>query len=140
MLIMKLSQVLTLNAILFIAAGIGFTLYSPNVLAFFGVPELPGDSQELYWNIVSFARMFGAVLLTCGLLLWSLRSGAQVSAERTQLPRDILFSLVFGFIILTVTAITQQSSVWGSPAGWIITGVFALFSLIYIYFLAKKGM
>jgi hypothetical protein len=136
---MKLSQVLTLNAILFIAAGIGFTLYAPNVLAFFGVPELPGDSKEFYWNIASFARMFGAVLLTCGLLLWSLRGGLKDAEDKSQAQRDILFSLVFGFIIITITALTQQSSVWGSLAGWIVTAVFALFALIYIYFLAKKG-
>jgi hypothetical protein len=136
---MKLSQVLTVNAILFIAAGIGFTVYAPNVLAFFGVPELPGDSKELYWNIVSFARMFGAVLLACGLLLWGLRGAGQSNLEHHQAQRDLLFSLVFGFIIMTITALTQQSSVWGSLAGWIVTAVFAIFAAVYIYFLAKKG-
>jgi hypothetical protein len=137
---MKLSQILTINAILFIAAGIGFTLYAPNVLAFFGVAELPGDSQELYWNIVAFARMFGAILLSVGLLLWSLRGIVQGIQDKSQIQRDILFSLVFGFIIVTITALTQQASVWGSLAGWIVTAVFALFTLIYGYFLVKKEL
>jgi hypothetical protein len=129
---------LTVNAILFIAAGIGFTLYAPNVLAFFGVAELPGDSQELYWNIAAFARMFGAILFCCGLLLWSLRGVG--SKDPNQLLREVLFSLVFGFVLITITALTQQASVWGSLAGWIITAIFALFSGIYIYILAKKGI
>ena len=137
---MKLSQVLMVNAILFIAVGIGFTLYAPNVLAFFGVPELPGEGQELYWNIVSFARMFGATLLACGLLLWGLRGGVQATVEKSQYQREILFSLVLGLILITITALTQQASVWGSLAGWIVTTVFALFAIAYIYFLAKKGM
>jgi hypothetical protein len=133
---MKISQVLTFNAILFVAIGIGFTLYGPNVLAFFGVPDLPGDRQDLYWNIAAFARMFGAILFCCGLLLWSLRGTG--SKEPEQLMREVLFSLVFGFILATITALTQQASVWGSAAGWVIMAIFALFSGIYIYFLARK--
>lgn len=136
---MKISQVLTINAVLFIAAGIGFTLYGPNFLAYFGVTELSGDNQVLYWNIAAFARMFGAILLSCGLLLWSLRGVAQDNLEKNQLLRDILFSLVFGFIIVTITALTQQASIWGSAAGWIVTAVFAFFTLMYGYFLAKRA-
>jgi hypothetical protein len=135
---LKLSQVLTVNAILFIAVGIGFTLYGPNILAFFGVPDLPGDNPHLYWNIASWARMFGAILLTCGLLLWSLRGGVQIAADKGQFQREALFSLALGFIIITITALTQQASVWGSIAGWILMAVFVVFALIYIYFLARK--
>jgi hypothetical protein len=135
---MKLSQVLTINAVIFIATGIGFTLYGPNVLAFFGVADLPGDNQELYWNIAAFARMFGAILLSSGLLLWGLRGITRDNLDKNQLIREILFSLVFGFSIITITAITQQASIWGSVAGWIVTAVFAIFTLIYGYFLAKK--
>ncbi len=135
---MKLSQILTVNAIIFLAIGIGFTLYAPNVLAYFGVSDLPGDNALLYWNIVSFARMFGAILLTCGLLLWGLRGAFLEDKKPIQLRRDVLFSLVLGFIIVSITALTQQSSVWASSAGWIITAIFMIFTGIYIFFLAKK--
>jgi hypothetical protein len=53
----------------------------------------------------------------------------------------ILFIAVgIGFIIITVTPLTQQASVWGSIAGWILTAVFVVFALIYIYFHARKEM
>jgi hypothetical protein len=33
-------------------------------------------------------------------------------------------------------SVTQQSSVWGTPAGWITSGLFILLSIGYGYFLA----
>ena len=56
---MKLTHLITLNAILFIAFGIAFALYGPLMMAFFGVPEIEENSTLLYWNVASFARLFG---------------------------------------------------------------------------------
>ena len=72
---MKISPILTINAAIFVALGIGFTLYGPNILAYFGVSDLAGDNFLLYWNVVAFARMFGAMLLSCGLILWAIGFG-----------------------------------------------------------------
>ena len=71
---MKLSKLLPINGFIFLALGIGFTLYGPNVLAYFGVQDIPGLQVEVYWTIVGFARMFGAILITFGLVLTGLRS------------------------------------------------------------------
>jgi hypothetical protein len=135
---MKPSAVISVNAVLFIALGIGLTVYAPNLLSFFGVANLPEDYPLLYWTVAAFARMFGAVLLTLGLMLWGVHKLFQDGAEPAQARRDILFSLVLGFIILSVAALTQQSSVWGSVTGWLITGMFVIFAIFYIYFLARK--
>lgn len=137
---MKIRPVITINAILFIAIGIGFTLYGPNVLAYFGVSELPGDNVLLYWNIAAFARMFGAMLFIFGMLLWAVRGFFQPAPDLSAVRRETLFSLIFGYLILTLAAVIQQSSVWGSLAGWIVSGFFALFLVIYIYFLVKKDL
>jgi hypothetical protein len=135
---MNLSKVLSVNAFLFIAVGIAFTLFAPNALAYFGTGLLPGDNVLYYWNVVAFGRMFGAILLTLGLVLWGLRGFFAETINAGQARREVLFSLVFGFIIITIAAITQQASVWGSLTGWLVSGLFAVFGLVYIYFLAKK--
>lgn len=134
---MKIQNLISINGGLYIALGIGFTLYAPNLLAYFGVGDLPGDNYLLYWNIVSFARMFGAVLLTFGLILWSLRKVFSESSVAPGTRREILFSLILGHTILIITVLTQQSSVWGSVAGWIISLIFLVFFALYIYFLVK---
>jgi hypothetical protein len=134
----KPSSVISVNAVLFIALGIGLTLYAPNVLSYFGVADLPGDNALLYWTVAAFARMFGAILLTLGLVLWGVRSLFQTNFDPAQSRRDVLFSLALGFIIICITALTQQASVWGSIAGWLITGMFAIFTMIYIFLLARK--
>jgi hypothetical protein len=135
---MKVARVFTVNAILFIAIGIGFTLYAPNFLAFFGAQELPGDNALLYWNISAFARMFGAMLLLCGLLIWAVRGLFIEGRELATVRREIVYSLVIGFVVITITALTQQSSIWGSAAGWLVTAFFAILAVIYIFILAKK--
>lgn len=135
---MKIRPVITVNAILFIAIGIGFTLYAPNVLAYFGVSDLPGDNTLLYWNVAAFSRMFGAMLFIFGMLLWAVRGFFQPNPDLTTVQREIIFSLIFGYIIITLAALIQQSSVWGSLAGWVVTGFFAIFLALYIYFLVAK--
>jgi hypothetical protein len=135
---MKIRPVITVNAIIFIAIGIGFTLYAPNVLAYFGVSDLPGDNTLLYWNVAAFSRMFGAMLFIFGMLLWAVRGFFQPNPDIKTVQREIIFSLIFGYIIITLAAVIQQSSVWGSLAGWVVTGFFAIFLALYIYFLVAK--
>ncbi len=131
---MKIQNLISINGGVYIAIGIGFTLYSPNILAYFGVGNLPGDNYLLYWNIVSFARMFGVMLLTIGLILWSIRKIFSDPLVNQGIHREILFSLVLGHIFMIITVITQQSSVWGSIAGWIIGLIFLIFLILYLYF------
>ncbi|MCZ7551231.1 MAG: hypothetical protein B6D39_01445 [Anaerolineae bacterium UTCFX2] len=118
------------HAILLLAGGIAFGLYGPLMMAFFAVPELLQISTDIYWQIAAFARMFGAALFGFGLLLWALRNAfieLSPPSQRGVLAALILANLMGGFI-----SITQQSSIWGTPAGWITTAIFAVFTIAYI--------
>ena len=130
---MKLTLLITINAILFIAFGIAFALYGPLMMAFFAIPEMTGIDVQAYWQMAAFVRMFGAALLGFGLLLWSIRSIIEGVAPEAR--RGILFALLLAYIIAAIVSITQQSSIWLSPAGWITTGVFVALILAYGYFL-----
>lgn len=136
---MKLKQILFINAMLFIAIGIAFTLYAPNALAYFGVSDLPSGDYLTYWFIISFARLFGAMLFSLGLLLLGVRSLVSEPNLRPEAQRNALSSLVLGSIIAAVTAFTQAAAVWSTALGWIFGGVFTLFAVLYGFFLWKAS-
>ncbi len=69
---MKLTQLLSVNAIVFIGLGIAFALYGPLMIAMFGILESEG-SPRLYWYAASFARLLGAALFGFGFVLWAVR-------------------------------------------------------------------
>jgi hypothetical protein len=134
---MKLKQLLFINALLYIAIGIAYTLYAPNTLAYFGVSDLPSGDYLTYWFIVSFARLFGALLFSLGLLLLGVRSLVGEPGLRPEAARSVVSSLVIGNIIAAITAFTQAAAVWSTALGWIFGGMFSLFAILYGYFLWK---
>jgi hypothetical protein len=136
---MKLTHLLTINAILFIAFGIAFALYGPLMIAFFGVPEIPESNVQLYWNVASFARLFGAALFGFGFLIWAVRGLAASQAAPAEVRRGIVFALLLGNLMGAIVAITQQSSIWIHPAGWVATAIFALLTLGYGYFMVTDS-
>ncbi|OGO39393.1 MAG: hypothetical protein A2W35_13215 [Chloroflexi bacterium RBG_16_57_11] len=125
---MKLSPLITFNGILFIALGIAFALYGPLMMAFFDVPELSIDSTT-YWHLAAFARMFGAALFGYGFLLFALREAVNELSAAHQ--RRVVMALLLSNLLAAVVSITQQSSIWYNPAGWVTTGVFAALTLAY---------
>jgi hypothetical protein len=137
---MKLQPLLTLNALLAIGFGLAFALYSPLMLAFFGIPEIPSQEPVLYWNIAAFARLFGAALLAFGLLLWALRKIEIVPAAGPELPRGVLFSLLIANIVGVFVAVTQQWQAWGGIGGWVAAGIFLLLALAYAYCLKDSPL
>jgi hypothetical protein len=132
---MKLPAFLNLYAIILLGAGIAFAIYGPLMLAFFTIPDQLASAQD-YWYVASFARMFGAALFGMGLLVWSLRS--VVDGLPPQIRRGVLAALLLANLMAAFVAITQQSSIWLTPAGWVITIVFTLFLLGCGYFLIKQ--
>ncbi len=132
---MKLSTLISLNALLFIAAGIAFAIYGPMMMAFFDVPELNIDSFT-YWHLTAFGRMFGAALFSLGLLLLALRKAAE--SFPAEIRRGVIFALLLGNLLAFVVAITQQSSVWLNAAGATLSAVFAVLTLAYGYLLAAR--
>lgn len=137
---MKLTQLISLNALLFIGLGIAFALYGPLMLAFFGVPDVEGMDVIAYWNTAAFARLFGAALFGFGLLLWAAR-GVLASENSTVSPearRGIVFALVLANLMGVFMAVVQQFSVWQGPAGWGLVALFALLLLGYGFTLAVR--
>ena len=104
------------------------------MMAFFAVPELLDIDAQAYWSLTSFARMFGGALFGFGLLVFSLRKATGQLSLGTR--RGILFALFLANLMGAYVAITQQSAVWDTPAGWITTGIFLVLMAAYGYFLA----
>jgi len=140
---MRLNQLISLNALITLILGIAFALYGPLMLAFFGVPEIETTSAGeefalLYWQVASFARLFGAILFAFGLILWALRKFPLESAISTDLRNGLLASLILGNLMAAFVSLTQQASIWISSTGWLLFVIFAFFVLAYGYFLVKK--
>ncbi len=135
---MKLSHLLTINAALAIALGIAFSLYAPVMMAFFGIAEIPEGNILLYWNIASFARLFGAAFFGFGLLLWSVRSFPERDEFKLETRRGIVFALLIANGIGLFVAATQQFSIWNNAAGWASIAVFGLLFGAYLVFQVRS--
>jgi hypothetical protein len=132
---MKSNTILNLNAIVFVALGIAFALYSPIMLAFLSVPEM-GIDNLAYWYVASFARMFGAALFGLGFVIWGVaRAGEALPADSRN---AVLRALLLGNLVAAFVAVTQQSSIWLTPIGWALTGVFIVFTLLYLYLILAR--
>ena len=135
---LTLSRWITINAILMMALGIAFALYGPLMLAFFGIADIPSQEVILYWNIASFARLFGAGMFSLGLLLFALRAPIAQGELSGASQRGVIFSLLLGNLLAAIVALTQQASVWNIWAGWVLSLVFALLTIGYGVFLARR--
>ena len=134
---MKLKKFMTVNAFVFIGAGIAFALYSPLMIDLYGILEFEGDIGWLYWYAASFGRMFGVMLFGTGFVIWA--ASGYVGKEPGTRPLDkrlILALLITNGVGLIVTA-TQQITIWFNTAGWITLLVFLIFSLGYVYFIIR---
>lgn len=120
---MKLSSLLRINAILYVVSGIAFALYGPLMMAFFGILDTEG-SAVIYWYAASFARMFGGALFGFGFLLWAVSGGLAGKQVPEEARRKIVLALILSNFIALIIALTQQTSIWGTLAGWIMVVVF----------------
>jgi hypothetical protein len=136
---MKLTQWITLNAILNLAFGIAFGIYGPLMMAVFNVPETPGGTVDLYWLVVSFARMYGAALFGFGILLWAVKGVVAQATTSAESRRGVIYSLLLANAMGAFVALVQQSAFWLSGAGWVTVGVYLLLLAGYIYFLVKQN-
>jgi uncharacterized membrane protein len=134
---MKLSSFLSIHAVLLLGFGIAFALYGPLMLAFFAIPETLQIDALTYWHLAAFARMFGAALFGSGLLLFALRSPIKKLDHESQ--RGIVFALLLSNAMGLLVSLTQQTSVWQTPAGWITSAIFAALLIGYSYMIARPN-
>ena len=138
---MKITPILSINAIVWMAIGIAYALFGYLMLNLYGIPDIPENSQAgllLYNNILAFARIYGAALMMLGLLLYSVRSLPENTNLATETRRGILSALALGNAIMVFVAITEQFRNWFSPGGWLMVLVPVVFAIIYIFLLATR--
>lgn len=134
---MKITNLIFINAILFIALGIAFALYGPLVINMFGVLGFTEAEGGIYWFTASFARLAGAALFGYGFLLWGAHDLLKSEAISPPTIRKLTLALLMSNIVGLFIAITQQWSIWINSAGWLAIGIFAFFTSTYAYFLLK---
>lgn len=135
---MKIDKLILLNAIIFIALGIGFALYGPLMMNAFGMLDFAEADGGIYWFTASFARLIGAALFGYGLLLWAISDLPSSEALSAPKKRKLYLALLLGNILGLFVAVTQQWQVWINHAGWLTIGVFAIFVIGYAFALARK--
>ena len=138
---MKITTILSVNAIIWLGLGIAFALFPYLMLNLFGIPNIPENSEAglaLYNHILAFSRVYGAALITLGLLLYSVRNLAADDHLALGTRRGILSALALGNVIAVAVAITEQFRNWFSPGGWLMILVPVVFAAIYIFLLATR--
>ena len=131
---MKISTIMRTNAFVNIALGIAFGLYAPLMISAFGIADLPSEDVLLYWYVTSFARLFGAAIFASGLFQFTISRYAVEEKYRGDIQRTAILTALIANIILAITALTQQFSIWQSLAGWVLSIYFILTTLVYVYF------
>jgi signal transduction histidine kinase len=129
--VMKLRQLMLINAIVAVAAGFAFSAYGPMLLRYYGVSRLPWpvESGWDFWRTLAFTRVFGATLVVLGGLLGI--AGSYLHDSKTRRA----FSAMLGGASIWATIIVgaQQISLWETPAGTLTAGAFLLMAIGYGY-------
>jgi len=138
---MKITTVLSVNAIIWLGLGIAFALFPYLMINLFGIPNIPENSEAglaLYNHILAFSRVYGAALITLGFLLYSVRNLATDDRLALDARRGIISALALGNTIAAAVAITEQFRNWFSPGGWLMILVPVVFAALYIFLLATR--
>jgi Ca2+/Na+ antiporter len=129
---------MTLNALLFLAAGIAFALYGPLMIDLYAVLEIIGGTGGMYWYVASFARMFGASLFGLGLLIWSITPFVKERAGTPETRRRLVLALLLANGMGLFVAVLQQVTIWANIAGWVTIIVYLLMLAGYFFFLVAR--
>lgn len=130
---MSLRTWITISAVVFIVTGALFALFTPDMLASFGMSELPpflpeGPDAVAAWSAVTFARLFGVVLFALGMLLWFLKTGITWRARR-----KAAVALFIGVATAAAFSFVQQVTIWRTAAGWVLFSVLLVLAVGYAY-------
>ncbi len=134
---MRITNILLINAILFIALGIAFALYGPIIVNAYGILNFTEADGGVYWFTASFARLAGAALFGYGFLLWAVHDLIIKDSATPEKYRKVILALLMGNILGLFIAVVQQWQIWINLAGWLTIGIFILFTIAYAYFLFK---
>lgn len=135
---MKVSHLIILTAILAVVCGLTFVLWSPMLLPLFGVSQIPvpvaGDVSAMsFWQSAAFARVFGALLVSFGLLVWTVRRVVE-----TEAGQPLIFALSVGCGFVSLISLTQQIAFWETGAGKLVVFGFLGLAIGYGYFWVRR--
>ena len=122
---MKLTTLLSINAVVALAYALGLLLVPASLLKVYGLTSGPGERL--------MAQFFGVALVAVGLLTWLARNVADPSAQRA----FILALLISDAVGLLVALLGTLSGVM-NVVGWSAVAIYLLLGLGYAYFQFMK--
>lgn len=128
---MSVERLTRLASLVLIVLGIVLAGWGPMVAPAFGVPagpapELAGSGSTGWWGLAAFVRLFGAVLLVLGAVLWAVRpSVGEVGRKR------FAATMAVALLLTGLVALLQQIAVWETTAGLALAALFVVLGLAY---------
>ena len=119
---MKLSQLMSIKAVITLIFGIGFVLVPKAVMALYGVTLDPGGAM--------MTQFFGASFLLLSIVLWFARNAPYSEVTLQALLLAVVIGDAIGFII----ALLAQLSGLPNALGWLNVALYLLLTLGFGYF------
>lgn len=124
---MKLSTLLTINAVVAGVFGVAFVLVPGQVFSLYGAQ---GSDALTYMG-----RLFGAAILGYAVLSWFARDVAESEARRA-----IVLALFIGYVAGFVLSLIGQLGGVVNALGWSTVAIYLLFTIGFGYFQFMKPM
>jgi hypothetical protein len=147
---MKFNHLMRAVSVVTLLLGLSFMFYGRWVLSFYGISFEPsptprlvdGSSLQPLLVGIAFVRVFGAVLLGIGLLVWLTRNLSNMEAQQT-----ILLGLFIINMLAFVAVLLQQITLWiylpplKTMSARLLAAVFLILSLAlgYARFIKADG-
>jgi NAD/NADP transhydrogenase beta subunit len=119
---MKLSQLMSIKAVITLVFGIGFVLVPKALMSLYGVTLEPAGAM--------MTQFFGAAFLLLSIVLWFARNAPY--SEVTL--RALLLAVVIGDAIGFIVALLAQLSGLPNELGWLNVVLYLLLTLGFGYF------
>jgi hypothetical protein len=123
---MKLSALMIVNAIVAAVFGLGFIFAPGQVASYY---SLEAGGLEVGGVLEVVVRLFGAALLTFGILTWVARNAPDSDARRA-----ILLALFMGDGVGFVIALIGQFGGEVNALGWSTVAIYLLLAIGFGYF------
>ena len=86
-------------------------------------PTVADQTAMAIWSGVAFARVFGALLVSVGLIVW---------AANARAPRASVFQgiVCIGALFAALITSTQQIAIWTNSVGWALVALFGIIAAV----------
>jgi hypothetical protein len=129
---MNFKTLVTINAVLVFLFGSTVVLYPGLMMGAYGITLL--DSAP--WSILAFSRLLGAVALSLGIILFSVRN---IPFSVTQ--KSLTVGLLMANLLCLFFTFLQRLAIWSiasNTIGWVTVSFFFILSIGYGLLVMKK--